>query len=492
VNYTYNPDDMMRNWSTARAVLYQNRAELRKNDWCYREMRKYDAHPAVLAALKTARPHNWQQILLEWPHPSLNDASRVAYTRDERSGEEDRQTVTSIGKYLRRHWSSDALPDNIIRDLVARYGTNAQYKIVRTTAEMIHHLHQGPGSCMVWSREGNRCSDGQVRHPYQAYDPKYGWAMAVGILNGDTISRALIIDTPDAKYFVRTYLKPTNDGYSQVDGGMENWLAEQGFEKRYAWTDGQKMAYYPTSEHFLAPYLDGCDKRVVLNTINFDTAVLVIDSDGNYLLNRTDGTPDYEDDEDEDTFNCEYCGERTNNDDGYWVTRQEDEHVCQSCCDNEYTYVYGRRGNQYYVGNDYAVYCNNDYYDEDYLEDNGIVQLKNREYEHTDNAVEINGDWYHIDDERICLAEDTEEYALREDCWQCAESCNWYTDDCDEWTEYAGERYHDDCIPARVQAALAADAAADKEEETRGECIWTPYLRDANGVNQPVTETEGE
>jgi hypothetical protein len=32
----------------------------------------------------------------------------------------------------------------------------------------------------------------------------------------------------------------------------------------------------------------------------------------------------------------------------------------------------------------------------------------------------------------------------------------------------------------------------DKEEETEAECIWAPYLRDANGVNQPVTETEGE
>jgi hypothetical protein len=181
------------------------------------------------------------------------------------------------------------------------------------------------------------------------------------------------------------------------------------------------------------------------------------------LLNRTDGTPDYED-EDEDTFNCEYCGERTNNDDGYWVTRLEDEHVCDSCCNNEYTYVYGRRGNQYYVGNDYAVYCNDDYYDEDYLEDNGIVQLENREYEHTDNAVEVNGDWYHIEDERICLAEDTEEYALREDCWQCAESCNWYTDDCGEWTEYEGERYHDDYIPAHIAAATV-----DKETETTTE-----------------------
>jgi hypothetical protein len=300
--------------------------------------------------------------------------------------------------------------------------------------------------------------------------------MAVGILNGDTVSRALIIDKPDTKYFVRTYLKPTDGGYSQADGGMENWLTEQGFTKKYSWTDGERLAYYPTSDHFLAPYLDGSDKRVNLSDIGNDTAVLVIDSeDGKYLLNQTCGEPDYEDDE--DTFECADCGDRTDDDDGYWVTRAEDEHVCQSCLENNYTYVYGRRGNQYHINSDYAVFVDGEYYDEDYLEDNSIVQLDNREYEHTDNAVEINGDWYHIDDEDICMAEDTEEYAMREDCWQCAESLNMYTDDCTDWTEHDDERYHNDHIPAWVQAEL--DAAA----EAYVPCVW---------VSATETTTEGE
>ena len=456
----------MLNWKISRRILMSNETNARRNDWCYREMGRYAAHPAVLAALNTARPHDWQQLLLEWPHVSVNDAARVAYTRDERSGEEDRQTVTSLGKYLRRHWSSDALPDNIIRDLVARYGTNAQYKIVRTTVEMLHHLHQGPGSCMVWTRSGVRCSDGQIRHPYEAYDPQFGWAMAVGTLNGDTISRALVIDKPDAKYFVRTYLRPTNDGYSQVDGGMENWLQEQGFVKRGSWQDGQAMAYYPTDDEFLAPYLDGNDKGVSIRRAEGCTPVLVIDSDGDYWLERTDGSP--QNHSDEDTFECECCGDRTDDDDGYWVNRLEDEHVCQSCCDNNYTYVYGRNRNQYYINSDYAVYCNDEYYDEDYLEDNGIVRLENCEYEHIDNAVQIGDFWYHCDDERICYAEDTGEYALCEDCWQCAESCEWYTDDCDDYVEFNDERYHIDHVPTWVQAAID-DANEETETTTEGE-----------------------
>jgi hypothetical protein len=140
--------------------------------------------------------------------------------------------------------------------------------------------------------------------------------------------------------------------------------------------------------------------------------------------------------------------------------------------------VYGRRGAQYYVNNDYVVYGNDEDYDEDYLDDNSIVQLDNREYEHTDNAVEINGDWYHVDDERTCLAEDTGEYALCEDCWQCAESCNMYTDDCTDWTEHEGERYHNDYIPANVQAAI------DAEKEAYVPSVWV-------SATEPTT-TEGE
>jgi hypothetical protein len=62
-----------------------------------------------------------------------------------------------------------------------------------------------------------------------------------------------------------------------------------------------------------------------------------------------------------------------------------------------------------------------------------------------------------MDDERICRFEDTDEYGLTEDGWQCAQSCNWYSEDCNKFTEYEGERYHDDYIPQHVADATADD-----------------------------------
>jgi hypothetical protein len=318
---------------------------------------------------------------------------------------------------------------------------------------------------MVWGDDrGVKCKDGVTRHPYEAYDPKFGWHMAVRIEGDNTMGRALCMTQPidGKKYFVRSYLRPANaTSYSQTDDGMDTWLKEQGYTKENYWEDGERMAYHEASDHFLAPYLDGGEKRVSIDERN---KALVIDSDGEYACDQTGGYPTY--DNDEDYFECDDCGDRTSNDDGYWVGRQEDTQVCDSCRNDNYQYVYGRRGHQYYVHEDNVVYVesSSEHYDQDYLGDNNIVELENGDYEEMDNAVEVDGEWYHLDDERICRTEDTDEFKkVDEGCWQCAESGNWYTDDCEDYTEYEGERYHDDYIPKRI-ADATADERIDEDE----------------------------
>jgi hypothetical protein len=435
--------------------------------WIIREMDKYPMHPVIDASIKLVRPIDWHQLLLEWPHISEGDRTRIAYTQNEVKGQKNIQTVTSVGKYLNRHFS---LPDHTIRDLVARHGSAARFQFVHTTAEMIYHLHKGPGSCMVWRDDrGIRCSDGVQRHPYEAYDPKYGWHMAVRIEGDETIGRALCMTQPKdgKKYYVRTYARPSsNGGYSETDNGMENWLAEQGYVKENYWEDGERLAYHETSDHFLAPYLDGGEKRVTLDVGN---RCVVIDSDGEYVCDQTGGCPT---DDSGDYFDCEDCGDRTDDDDGYWIGRGEDTRVCESCLSNSYVYVYGRRGNQYYVHQDNAVYVDSqsEHYDVDYLDDNEIVELNNGEYAPLDESVEINGDWYHVEDERICRTEDTDEFLLVDDgCWQCEESGNWYTDSID-WVVVNGEKYHPDHAPATDDedgdTAVAVAPVVTKPEAT--------------------------
>ena len=448
--------------------------------WIIREFDKYPVHGVINAAIKLVRPKDWHQLLLEHPHESQGDRSKIAYTQNEAKGQKDIQTVTSVGKYLTRHFD---LPDHTIRDLVSRYGSAARFQFVHTTAEMIYHLHRGPASCMVWSNDrGVKCSDGVTRHPYEAYDPKFGWHMAVRIEGDDTMGRALCMTQPidGKKYFVRSYLRPANaTSYSQTDDGMDTWLREQGYRKENYWEDGERLAYHEANDHFLAPFLDGGEKNV---TIDAGAKALVIDSDGEYTCDQTGGYPTY-DEEDENGFECEDCGDNTDEDDGYWIGRGEDTRVCRHCVENSYVYAYGRRGNQYYVHQDNAVYVesNSEHYDEDYLSDNEIVELENGDYEQMEEAIEINGDWYTIDDERICRFEDTDEYGLTEDGWQCEQSCNWYTDDCTDWVEINDVRYHKDYAPEQDDAEDEPDATPQAKPLTMAmlnECSLIEERRD--------------
>jgi len=418
---------------------YEYNISVPRREWHRREQDRYPLHPAITKAIALARPDNWQRLLLEWPHvpTTITDKGRVAYTQNEDKAERDVQTVTSLGKYLRSHFTM--LPDHAIRDIVASV-TATGMKFVHTTAEMIFHLHRGPHSCMVWN--GSDVDE----HPYRTYDPKYGWHMCVHIEGDDTVGRALCYQSGDEKFYVRSYRK--TGGYSSSDEQMEQWLAEQGYKKRGGW-ESCYLARLPGITHscdFLAPYLDGDTQRVDTTHLNGERC-LVITEDGEYECTNTDGTYD-----DADMTTCESCSDRIREGDGYWVGRNEDTMVCEYCRDEYYRFAYGRNGNQYYVHENDTVYVESqdEYYHDSYLGDNGIIYLANGEYEHEDNAVQIDDEWYHVDDDDIvCL--DNGDYALRDDAYECAESGKWYSKDDEPPVEVDGNLYHPDNVPEQTE-----------------------------------------
>ena len=222
------------------------------------------------------------------------------------------------------------------------------------------------------------------------------------------------------------------------------------------------MKYEIRRGGYLMPYIDGGTQRVDHNRGD----CFVITDGGEIDASNTGGTASsYE-------YNCEDCGDGFNDGDGYWTGIHEDHHVCDSCGSNEYTYAYSRRGDQYYIPNDRVTYIDGEYYDDDYLDDNDIVCLHDGEFAHRDNTVfiESTDEYYLQDDTDICYTEDTERYELKENCWQCTESGNWYTDDEDS-VEVDGELYHPDHAPE------------PEEKETVAECVWTPHVTGPTETN---------
>ena len=434
---------------TAMQIVARNR------DWFAREVDKYTLHPSVKRLLvDDHRPHDWQQLLLEWPHVAQTDELRLAYTRDERSGEANRQVITTVGKYLHRHFD---LPDHVIRDAVALYtGGNDTFRILDTVDEMVHAVNHGPHSCMCWAqRDFVRCSDGARRHPYAAYDPQYGWRMAVRLRpDGDIVGRALLNTEDGEGYWVRSFGKQEGSSYSYSDEKLEAWLKDHGYRKRNSWHYGAQLAYIPTSDDFLAPYLDGDTMRATLYGDR-----LTIDDDGEYELRSTDGTPECQ-----GRCECPDCGERCYEDDLHSTGRYGDHMVCESCLENDYVYAIGRRREEYYVFTSDAVEVDGQWYDNDYLDDNDIVQLTNGDYTHSDNAVLCDDDdeWYHMDDSDIIYCEYDSKYhhidnvvetadegwVHKDDAWQCEGSDGWYSDNTDP-VIIDGCNYHPDHTPAQ-------------------------------------------
>jgi hypothetical protein len=423
-----------------------------------------EVHPAVLDAMKLMRPTNWQQLLLEHPHRAESDPYRIAYTRDDRAGENNTQTITTVGKYLTRHFK---LPDHRIRDLVALYTTPSTFKIVDDVASFVYAVNNGPNSCMCW-RTGRsvRCSDRIDRHPYEAYDPKYGWRMALRIDGGRVDGRALLQDGEYGKYFVRSFKRaPEGGSYSYSDEQLEAWLQQEGFEHRRGYEEGTQLAYIPTSDEFLAPYIDGEQNCVSIGRMvgggvgSSQERYLYIDPDGEFECSNTDGTPSNNQGE-----RCECCDGMFDPDDMTWVGRTEEIHVCDDCRCNEYTLAYTRRGNQAYIYSNDVIYVESQdaYYDEDYLDDNNIVELEDGGYEHTDNAVYVDStaEWYGEDDDRVicdhngehqmlddCVPLDTGEYALVEETFYCHGSGTYFLSDSVEAVTVDGQSYHPDHAP---------------------------------------------
>ena len=455
------------------------------HSWHLNLTHTHQLHPCILRVIKTdcIRPVDWNQLLLEWPHISEDNSEMVAYTRNEEAGLDfpingsKRQTKTSLGKYLARHWPH--VPDHMRRDWAGRFKP-ATFEIWDTREGIISGVELGPQSCMK-SSYGSipfRTSDNEVlcawhsdksnpepdwnRHPYIVYEPEFGWRMAVMLDQGApniVIARCLVNDKD--KTFVRSYTRRSSDSdYSYTNDNLETWLRDKGYQRVSGWR-GKKLGVYahPEDEGVMMPYLDGSPQ-----TADHMGSHLVVSTNGDLAGDNTDGRGG---EQRASMGDCARCDESVyeDDDDRIWAGRNEDDIVCGSCA-NFFTFVRGadsgtRNGwTNYYVRDDDAVQVRGHAYDEDNLPD-CIVELHDGEKVHEDEAVHldeedayyasddddivcVDGDWYLKDSDTVVECRD-DEYRLRADCWKDADTEHWYSDD-DEPVEINGETYHPDTL----------------------------------------------
>lgn len=453
--------------------------------WWTHTSTQFRLHPVVktIVTQYNVRPADWHLLMLEWPHVSVDDDSQLAYTRTEEAGVDfmdngsKRQTKTSIGKYVARHWPH--VPDHIRRDWVGTFSPST-FEIWEGVENIIAGIELGPQSCMKASYgtipfnayEDNaallKYRAGKIpkedvdweSHPYIVYQPQYGWAMAVRLDKGkpDIVMGRCLVQLQD-KVFVRSYKRgDTDSDYSHTDEKLEHWLKGQGFQKEGGW-DGYKLAIFDhPNGGWMGPYLDGCTQNV-----KHCGEYLQIDEYGSYQSDDTDGQLQGSAEDEESIGDCDHCGSSVpeGDCDHIWVGRDEDMLVCGDCT-HHYTHVTGDDPNgsttEYYVRNRYAVSVGNTDYDKNNLP-SYIYCLADDEYAHKDHCVccvdgdyrmttdcvcDEDGEWHEEDsddiikigclyykkdsDDIVCPEDDPDEWHEKEKCWESV-SGKWFTEE---------------------------------------------------------------
>ena len=438
-------------------------------DWHLTLQEKFKLHPVVKTLLKQHRPADWQQLLLEWPHISETDQARLAYTRDEKHGAADRQTITTIGKYVKRHWPD--LKDHVLRDAQTTYHPD-KLEIGEGIEYLIKAVELGPRSCMQ-SGYGtipfNSEDLQQLKrwlanpetevswydHPYSVYSAQYGWKMAIRIKDNGIAGRCLLLDDGEHKAFVRSYARAESDEHqSQTDHILETWLREAGFEKVKAWPQGAKLDVvdHPSqSSEYLLPYIDGCgddDQKLTLEDDHFEVRY-----GGSYICNNTNGIADVR-----EVCSCDDCEDSVNRDDVCLVT-ESDRHVCESCY-QDYVWADSSSGSvQVHRDQTSPIFTSYSSWRRD--EPSGrvvdgsmpddVVYIENRgSYCRLDDAVRCTDEerYFIGDPEIVRLAEECpssgERYALRSDAWQDS-SGQWFSNEEDHVTVNGALEKESDC-----------------------------------------------
>ena len=436
---------------------YKNQTFLR---WHHQLQRKFTLHPVVEYMVQRYRPKYWEALALEYPYVSEKDPLRLAYTRSPADGAAERQLVTSIGKYLSRHWPD--VSDHHRRDAQALFTPDTMY-IVTTTPEIVVGVENGPRSCMAsvygsipfrhdvdhvqmnaWLADPiHEPEPAWALHPYSAYRPDLGWSMALRKHEGSIDGRALLYVKGKWKCFVRTYRRNLKDmsGWSETDFSLHGWLENQGYTKLDSWPEGVQL-FTPDSDYsrISAPYLDGIYRRIEEGgSHNGFLSRLVHGDGGTHNCGNTNGTAEVIEDEDDDSSDaahCEECDGHYHEDDMCHVGRNDDIYRCTSCRDNYWTYVTGRRGRyaeEYYIDDSVGTAtgrCKYDYIDEDYPP-HDVVQLSCGDWAEIDDSVCIDGEWYLAEDSDVVEFEapygkDGQAYGLRGDSFQDINSGWWY------------------------------------------------------------------
>lgn len=363
----------------------------RENFWAFREAARFlvgDYKPLDCIKTLSRIDKLKTELILHFPHASVEDPTMLAYTPSHDYGKRDRQVRIKVGKYLTKYYS-DVLTSEQIRAF-ANGMKGFEVKWADDEEGFRYVYEYGPSSCMSGKEFDNIYGD---YHPVDVYASGEFKLAYIEVGHKNILARGFVHEP--TKTWVRVY-------GAEADS-LAEYLNEQGYTKAGSWV-GAKIKYIEDNEYqVVLPYIDGDVRGVRRSGAHW----VIVDSNYQYWCDFTDGVV-----ADEGTAECQDCGDRHNADDMYYSS-YHDRHIGPCCIDNYREAYYRGSGHPTYIHNDDCIYCESDgtWYEYHYaVNDKNLVQVPNGEWYSMDDCVEgVDGEWIH-ESEALLVNEDEYRY----------------------------------------------------------------------------------
>lgn len=347
----------------------------------WRQLSDFDLW-ALSVACEPKEPRKFYRWALA---PSVSDRTKIRYTPSAEYGKADRQIVTTLGKFLTKHYK-DVLSAEQIRHWANQWSAHTQpveLKFADTADEVEHVYVNGPQSCM--SGSGDFHSD---EHPARLWGYCKHTRVAYAERNGKIVARTVVREDVEPKIYVRIY--------PDYQTAFEEALQAAGYKHDFEGLEGLVVPAMRDGRGYLMPYVDG------ISTASEVSGGLRLGC-GPLSTHQTNGRTCEEED---DSWQCPECGAWHDSNEAEIYSDFTDTSFCSSCDEN---WVYARThcGESHVRVDDAAEYKRRWYStDRRTLAHYDLVMLDDNLYSTEDLVTLEDGDLCHMDD-AVCTPWDT-------------------------------------------------------------------------------------
>jgi len=354
-------------------------------------------------------------------HISTEDINQIAYYPTLKHMREGREVRTRLGRYLTKYQQVFGLSDSDIKSMAEKHTTNMRSR-GGWAVEFIAHNDKDGWLEVYHSDDVSSCMQGEDAVRIYAHEKSVLRLAYVKTSDGRIIARCIVRDD-DSKGWLRVY--PDPNGYAE-GRFLLDYLKTNGYANQTN-LDGVLLRHVETDSGIVCPYLDcGNNGDQSVGVVTRDGKTYLMAGGRDYSATNTDGYLET------NRCSCDRCGDSADEDDLTHIDH-DGYSVCEYCRDNNYTYAYGSRYEDWFP-EDECVMVGSSWYWVDTIGNHDIYQCEHsEEYYHIDDMVSTYDGMYHIDYATSVDRHTDWEYVYEKNVHTLSDGTTCHEDDADKY-----------------------------------------------------------